>query len=920
MLKVSLRDKSETRRPVNDRINRRSTQNKRNTSLVKLITAGEEMSSTRPGRGCEPSLVAGIIYYELLPPAQNHQFGALLPTSDETLARSREKTLEFINRKGENSIITSSKYIKRGAGARVTVNSNFHVNRAARGRSPRRRRGINLSGGLSSSSHHAFQHVISNIKDLIRRLRLLAESPLEFLNPIKDLASGLLGPATCFAAAGIDRDFFVNFVTSTFVMIIISNDDFTDETTNRHYGFKKDIAEVAAIRINVYCYVYVCGTPAADNSTRMHRAVARASLTISQSHKLLWKVTVLCLFRVYRVRVIRYPNVCPATVVPVGNPRQLCSNSGYDYFWLSPPPVYLRDKSKWSAVSADGNRLHASNLMDSIKMTVSSIQDYRNFTKLLINGKILSHTWTDEVKNDPINQGFPIYSVHRLHGRDGRPLSLHQTATRGLSRPIKKEDQDSAIDAKNTGMQLLTAMLSHDVLSARSLIGLKSALAQGSPTANLHVRCMAVTTQQTIGDALELQNSQNIPDGLTKSGLLGNHLQLITSKITLLWETKLRELLPQGKDWGRTLSGYSHPSGYFVLIGIIIMSEAPGHAQPRYVKCPVPHWTKECNRTKEAGDEPSCCNCGQKHTPNYGGCPRRADPTKQLTDTIARDTIWRECPKPSRIPRSAGTAASAFGKDSSTIMAIFQVVRNAEVSNLTAKFRKATHGIDRLKIILGTIEIEILAGDLYFNIITPLTPIYYPNNDNHRLDILDIALMRAPPVSLFGSLTRTHEVSAALEEIDTPILNSIPNIVSTDNIDNAIGALTDHIRTVVENTSRTVPAKSDRRELPRDKKSLEGEILYRVSLPPKDDLDPITRDETGQYLLVNETYQSWGTSWLYALSTTSAYVNDIPRTSTGVQLAWFADDLALYLKSNTIGNIILRLQKAIDELTQWLRL
>ncbi|GBP55952.1 Probable RNA-directed DNA polymerase from transposon BS [Eumeta japonica] len=52
----------------------------------------------------------------------------------------------------------------------------------------------------------------------------------------------------------------------------------------------------------------------------------------------------------------------------------------------------------------------------------------------------------------------------------------------------------------------------------------------------------------------------------------------------------------------------------------------------------------------------------------------------------------------------------------------------------------------------------------------------------------------------------------------------------------------------------------------------------------------------------------------------SAYVNDIPRPSTGVQLALFADDIALYLRSNCIRNILPRLQRAIDELTQWLRL
>ncbi|GBP59736.1 RNA-directed DNA polymerase from mobile element jockey [Eumeta japonica] len=52
----------------------------------------------------------------------------------------------------------------------------------------------------------------------------------------------------------------------------------------------------------------------------------------------------------------------------------------------------------------------------------------------------------------------------------------------------------------------------------------------------------------------------------------------------------------------------------------------------------------------------------------------------------------------------------------------------------------------------------------------------------------------------------------------------------------------------------------------------------------------------------------------------SAYVNDIPRPSSGVQLALFADDTALYLRSNCLRNILPRLQRAIDELTQWLRL
>ncbi|GBP39015.1 RNA-directed DNA polymerase from mobile element jockey [Eumeta japonica] len=52
----------------------------------------------------------------------------------------------------------------------------------------------------------------------------------------------------------------------------------------------------------------------------------------------------------------------------------------------------------------------------------------------------------------------------------------------------------------------------------------------------------------------------------------------------------------------------------------------------------------------------------------------------------------------------------------------------------------------------------------------------------------------------------------------------------------------------------------------------------------------------------------------------STYVNDIPRSSTGVQLALFAYDTPFFLHSNSIANILPRLQRAIDELTQLLRL
>ncbi|GBP31084.1 Probable RNA-directed DNA polymerase from transposon BS [Eumeta japonica] len=52
----------------------------------------------------------------------------------------------------------------------------------------------------------------------------------------------------------------------------------------------------------------------------------------------------------------------------------------------------------------------------------------------------------------------------------------------------------------------------------------------------------------------------------------------------------------------------------------------------------------------------------------------------------------------------------------------------------------------------------------------------------------------------------------------------------------------------------------------------------------------------------------------------SAYTNDIPRPSSGVQLALFADDTALYLRGATERNIGPHLQRAIDELGRWFQI
>ncbi|GBP83469.1 hypothetical protein EVAR_65115_1 [Eumeta japonica] len=60
-------------------------------------------------------------------------------------------------------------------------------------------------------------------------------------------------------------------------------------------------------------------------------------------------------------------------------------------------------------------------------------------------------------------------------------------------------------------------------------------------------------------------------------------------------------------------------------------------------------------------------------------------------------------------------------------------------------------------------------------------------------------------------------MSTALEEIDTPALNNIPDIIeTTDEVDTSIGTLTNYIQKVVKSCSREFPVTVDHRRLPAD--------------------------------------------------------------------------------------------------------
>ncbi|GBP59909.1 hypothetical protein EVAR_44585_1 [Eumeta japonica] len=86
---------------------------------------------------------------------------------------------------------------------------------------------------------------------------------------------------------------------------------------------------------------------------------------------------------------------------------------------------------------------------------------------------------------------------------------------------------------------------------------------------------------------------------------------------------------------------------------------------------------------------------------NFHPPPPKENQWKNPLPWVNTKTTGTENRVPHKQPtRQAGTAASALGDDIGTIMSILQVVRSAKVTDLAAKFRKAKHGVDRLKIIL----------------------------------------------------------------------------------------------------------------------------------------------------------------------------------------------------------------------------
>ncbi|GBP11391.1 Nucleic-acid-binding protein from transposon X-element [Eumeta japonica] len=175
-------------------------------------------------------------------------------------------------------------------------------------------------------------------------------------------------------------------------------------------------------------------------------------------------------------------------------------------------------------------------------------------------------------------------------------------------------------------------------------------------------------------------------------------------------------------------------------------------ADPRCVKCLVPHWTRECPRTRESGEKPSCVNCLQQHTANYRGCPKapkfishnRPNPNRPKGRPVAppRDlnnfpdlagnkptppaaasrpasNPWgkpkstlpsRAAPGPSgeairREPpvspsASATAGTSSFGDDIQTVMSILRAVKSSEISEFARDFRACSNIKEKLMVLV----------------------------------------------------------------------------------------------------------------------------------------------------------------------------------------------------------------------------
>ncbi|GBP19715.1 hypothetical protein EVAR_8875_1 [Eumeta japonica] len=201
-------------------------------------------------------------------------------------------------------------------------------------------------------------------------------------------------------------------------------------------------------------------------------------------------------------------------------------------------------------------------------------------------------------------------------------------------------------------------------------------------------------------------------------------------------------------------------------------------------------------------------------------------------------------------------------------------------------------------------KLSSVVDKIGFSVLSLLTPTGFPDNNRHKSDILDIALVKRVALRLEGietfqclnsdhcsvllklgpligdklnpvkTITNWKKLSFALEKIDTPALRDIPNdIVLTDEINHSTGvhhprllvkALNskgyeptpalkkpDNIvvlddRDIAECLANSLHQQCSHTSSPYDPEHvhrIKEEVRQKISLDPKNDLDPVSLDE-----------------------------------------------------------------------------
>lgn len=79
--------------------------------------------------------------------------------------------------------------------------------------------------------------------------------------------------------------------------------------------------------------------------------------------------------------------------------------------------------------------------------------------------------------------------------------------------------------------------------------------------------------------------------------------------------------------------------------------------EPRCVKCPGAHATKDCSRTKDSPGPPICCNCKEEHTANYRKCSHAPNNNRKPPQGTRRGPARSSAP--ARAPASTAPARAA---------------------------------------------------------------------------------------------------------------------------------------------------------------------------------------------------------------------------------------------------------------------